>query len=227
MQGLQLDQLPDLSGLTQLEILDLTGTRILRGALPEALASLSLRVFSITGSGNESITGSIPPAIWTNWIQLEELRLDDTGLKGAVPDLRNFTNLRVVSLRMSSGINASSPFSIIDPSSPSANPGLRELNLGKGSTLHEHQVGTDMHVRLQEVVPTHRCPGGSGIPLPSWEKFIMWLSAHDYHTGLEVLRMGNSGFKGPIGPLRHHLPALRIVDLSSNAFVSCLKASQH
>ncbi len=134
--------IPNLSGLSQLEHLDL-GDNQLNGTLPGWLGDLTtLEVLSLGGNqfngtipnlGNltnlrelhldhNELSGAIPRWV-SDLSNLEQLYLDDNQLRGTVPDLSRLTNLTELSL---SGNPLSGPFPDV-----SRLTNLQKLNLGR------------------------------------------------------------------------------------------------
>jgi hypothetical protein len=65
-------------------------------------------------------------------------------------------------------------------------------------------------------------PGGTQVTLPTWLQFRNMLRSSGLGLQLQALRMHSVGFTGPIGNLDYYFPALRMLDLSGNAFVGPL-----
>ena len=134
--------IPNLSGLSQLEHLDL-GDNQLNGTLPGWLGNLTtLEVLSLWGNqlsgtipnlgsltnlrelhlDHNELSGAIPRWV-SNLTNLEQLYLDDNQLRGTVPDLSRLTNLTDLSLR---GYPFSGPFPDVSRLTK-----LQNLNLGR------------------------------------------------------------------------------------------------
>ncbi|BAP57706.1 peptidase C25 gingipain [Thioploca ingrica] len=86
--------IPNLSNLTNLQLLWLEGNQLTSGPIPEWICQLS-SLLSLNLS-NSQRTGSIPNCI-NNLTKLEKLYLDDNQLSGSIPDLAALTHLQVLS----------------------------------------------------------------------------------------------------------------------------------
>ncbi len=85
-------EIPDLSALTGLEGLELSGNHDLYGAVPDLAALVALRTLDLS---NGRLAGGLPPGLPSS---LRHLSLHHNDLTGAIPDLSGLTGLQDLKL---------------------------------------------------------------------------------------------------------------------------------